>query len=164
MKSINRRDVAIGSGVFALAVFALLVLVPSGIVQPGGVEIAALSPSFWPRVVLVGMALCGLVICCQGLFFRDSSSAQPVQEQPLAPNVALIKLLLAIGLLFGYFFAIRELGIVLASVIVLLAMMFLGGETRWKLLLSVALILPIGLYYFFTYVANVPLPLGLFQD
>ncbi len=38
------------------------------------------------------------------------------------------------------------------------------GETRWRLIVLIAIILPAVLYAFFVYVANVPMPLGLFEQ
>lgn len=165
MTKIRLSDVAIGASVIVLALVGIIVLIPSGIITPGSVEIAALSPSFWPQIVLIGLAIAGTIILFQGIFPSGGLQDQDdVGEFKLAWPVVVVKLIIAITLLFSYYFAIEVFGIVLSSVVILVALMLLGGERRLTLLLPVAIILPVLLFYFFTYVANVPLPLGMFES
>lgn len=156
-------DLIIGSGVVALALLGLLAIIPSGVVLPGGVEIAALSPDFWPQIVMICLAIAGAIVLFQGMFPAGNRDDEGEGES-LSFGVASLKLVTAILAVFVYYFAITHLGIVISSCIVLLGLMLLGGERRLAVLLPTAVILPVLLYYFFTYVANVPLPLGMFQS
>lgn len=165
MTKFKKTDLFIGGSIVVLALLGILVAIPSGVVSPGEVDIAALSPAFWPRVVLIGLAIAGSIILFQGFFpGADTSEESEFQEFSLPFPVVIAKLVIAITVLFSYYFAIDEIGIVLSSVITLLLLMLLGGERRGRMLLSVSILLPVLLFYFFTYVANVPLPLGMFQS
>ncbi len=165
MSGIKIQDVLVGGSVVALALVGILVLIPSGIISPGSVDIAALSPEFWPRVVLIGLAVAGSIILFQGFFPSASSDAEDdIPESTLALPVVIAKLVIAVTVLFSYYFAIDYVGIVVSSIVTLVLLMLLGGERRAVILLPVAALLPVLLFYFFTYIANVPLPLGLFQS
>ncbi|MEH6627730.1 MAG: tripartite tricarboxylate transporter TctB family protein [Motiliproteus sp.] len=165
MREIRIQDVLIGGSVVALALIGILVIIPSGIVSPGAVEIEALSPAFWPQVVLIGLAIAGGIILFQG-FFPSATDCQDddISEPTLALPVVIAKLIIAVTVLFSFYYAIDYVGIVLSSIVTLIILMLLGGERRPILLSLVAVILPVLLFYFFTYVANVPLPLGLFES
>ena len=63
---------------------------------------------------------------------------------------------------FVYYLLIDWLGMVLASVIAVIVFVLMCGERRYKIMLPVAMILPVGLYYFFLKVASIPMPLGIF--
>lgn len=155
-------DLVIGSGVVGLSLLGLLVIIPAGIVLPGGIEIAALSPDFWPQLVMMGLAVAGAIVLFQGIF-PGGTGPRESEEESLSFGIASLKLVTAILAVFVYYFAITYLGIVLSSCIMLVGLMMLGGERRLAILLPTAVILPVLLFYFFTYVANVPLPLGMFQ-
>ena len=165
MTRFNKSDIAIGAGVIALALLGILVLVPAGIILPGGIDIAALSPSFWPKLVLIGLAIAGVIILFQGFFPSANQSAEDeIGEFTLPWPVVVLKLVISVTVLFSYYFAIEQFGIVVSSIATLVALMLLGGEKRMTVLLPVAIVLPVLLYYFFTYVANVPLPMGMFES
>lgn len=165
MTKFSKSDIAIGTGVVALALVGILVLIPMGIIMPGGIDIAALSPSFWPKIVLIGLAIAGVIILFQG-FFPSANDAddEEFSEFTLPWPIVLLKLIISITVLFSYYFAIEYFGIVVSSIATLVALMLLGGEKRMTILLPVAIALPVLLYFFFTYVANVPLPLGMFES
>jgi hypothetical protein len=42
--------------------------------------------------------------------------------------------------------------------------MLLGGERRPVLIVAITVILPVALFLFFRYVANVSIPMGIFGD
>mgnify|MGYP000692604419 CR=1 FL=1 len=164
MTEFRLLDVAIGASVAVLALVGIMVLIPAGIILPGDVDIAALSPDFWPRLVMIGLAVAGLVVLLQGTLLANTQGDEAEQEASLPLPVAVAKLLVAVIALFIYYVAISEVGIVLSSSVILIGLMMLGGERRIKVLLPVGIAPPVLLYYFFTYVANVPLPLGVFQS
>lgn len=160
---VNRWDIIIGSSVIAIALAGLFLIIPQGVSIPGGIDLSALSPDFWPKIVMYGLVIAGGIILFQGFVPKAEQQEGEIQES-LSWDVATVKLVICILTIFLYYFAISYLGIVISSVVVLLGLMLLGGERRAKLLLPVAMLLPILLYYFFTHVANVPLPLGLFES
>ena len=62
-----------------------------------------------------------------------------------------------------YYLLIDWIGMVLASIIAVIVFVLKCGERRYKIMLPIAVLLPIGLYYFFLKVANIPMPLGIFS-
>ncbi len=163
------EDLIIGVSVVAAALTGILVLIPLGVQSPGSVDVAALSPDFWPRVIMIGLCLCGTLILAQGLFARDTaedphiSLEHPVEHTHLPLAISIVRATSAVIGLFLYYYAIDRIGIILSSSLIILGLMLLGGERRWLLLAALSLLLPIALYYFFTLVANVPMPLGMFE-
>ena len=63
-----------------------------------------------------------------------------------------------------YLLILEPLGIVMASMIGLLLFAVIFGEKKIKILLPITLLFPICLYYFFVKVANIPLPLGIWES
>lgn len=160
--TVNKSDLAIGGGVVALGLTGLWGVIPAGVVVPSDIEISALSPAFWPQVVMIGMVVAGAIVLFQG-FFPKSNATESYSEAQLNSLVVIAKLAIAIITMFVYYHAITQVGIVLSSLVALIVLMMLGGERKPILLLSIATLLPVLLYYFFTYIANVPLPLGMFE-
>ena len=151
MKLHQAQDLCLGVGILLLALLALLVIIPAGVDPPANIKIRALAPGFWPNIVMLFMAFMGLIIAVQGFLDYRSASAteQPRPADQLAPAIATLRVVTAI---------------VAASMIAILAFTLLSGERRWRYVIPVSLVLPVLLYYFFTHVANVFIPLGLFED
>ena len=70
----------------------------------------------------------------------------------------------ALVLLAGYYLLLDILGMVVTSALALLTFMLLGGERRPVLIVAITVILPVALFLFFRYVANVSIPMGIFGD
>ncbi|MEX0730791.1 MAG: tripartite tricarboxylate transporter TctB family protein [Aquisalimonadaceae bacterium] len=157
------RDLIIGFGSAMFFAVVLLAVIPYQIRVPSRITVAALSPAFWPTTVAIAGILLGLVIAFRGLANLsenddDDSPAATAGERQEWRCIA------AIALMFGYLALIHLIGIVAASVLAILALACLFSERRLTLLAPVAVILPVGLYYFFTKIAYVPLPLGVFEQ
>lgn len=148
-------DRKIGVFVLVLGILTLLVLIPAGIVTPGIVETASLSPAFWPRIVAVMFAMTGLALA-----IRPGKPARP-EDVPLRTRAP--RLLVVLGALFAFYFAIPTLGMVAPAIALIFGMMWFAGERRWLLMLIVSIVVPIALYAFFAHVANIPIPLGVFE-
>lgn len=176
MSESKAHDIAVGTALVVLALLGVFVVIPAGIVMPGDIDIRALAPNFWPLIIMVSLALAGAVLIVQGLMkgrlglgarqepeaFGDSEELADVGENlPLGAQLA--KVGAAVMVLFVYYAVIQLIGIVAASVAAVVVFMLLGGERRLKIVVPIALILPSVLYYFFTYIAKVPMPLGLFE-
>ena len=174
MKLHQAQDLCLGVGILLLALLALLVIIPAGVDPPANIKIRALAPGFWPNIVMLFMAFMGLIIAVQGFLDYRSASAteQPRPADQLAPAIATLRVVTAIVMptfifiiwLNAYYWLLELLGFVAASMIAILAFTLLSGERRWRYVIPVSLVLPVLLYYFFTHVANVFIPLGLFED
>ncbi len=156
-------------GVILMAAFGLVlgVVIPLGVQVPSSIKVAALAPDFWPRIVTVGIIVLGAVLTAGGVvrFRRHGASAAtpPDAEEVRARRVAAAKITAAMALLLAYYALVPWLGIVVASIVALPAFAALYGERRWTVLVPLSVALPVAMYYFFTRVASIPMPLGIFE-
>ena len=67
------------------------------------------------------------------------------------------------GLLIAYVFLLPYLGFVVCSVALLSALIFLLGERRWYLGISIALVFTMAIYLVFSKGLQIRLPLGIFE-
>jgi len=164
----GRKDVLLGAGVIAFALSGYLLVIPAGVDSPASVPFLALAPAFWPNIIMGLLSLLGLLLIMQGLRSKSVVEAgdSPVgdagdtAEQQVAgwrPT------LVAIALLFAYYLALQSLGFVAASMLALLCFLPLAGVRRIGLIAVITIVLPVALYYFFTLVAKVAVPLGIFE-
>jgi len=137
----------------------LLVLIPYGVVEPKKVKYAALSPSYYPRFVAIALILLGLAVSLRSVMRPRADTA----EQSAVHPHAFRRTVLMFAILAVYAMAISHLGFIVASCLVLVATLWLAGERRLYLIIPLALLLPVALYFFFLKVANVPIPLGILE-
>ncbi len=156
-------DLILGGLLVLGCIFLITVLIPVGVQDPGYVEQAALAPDFWINIIVWGLLALGVFILVQGYRTRkrDDDEAPEADDQlPFPRNV--VSVLSVIVFLFIYQQSIDSLGIVATSMVVILLMTTLSGYRNWKVIIPVAALLPLGLYYFFLKVAHIPMPLGIF--
>ena len=171
------REIGLGVAIVALALFGLFVAIPLGVDAPENIEVRPLAPDFWPFIVLVFAGLAGVVVALEGFFDRKRRIAALAggaaikpgidiedKEQERPPAEAALRVAAAIGGLFMLYFALPYTGIVLGTMFLLLFMLRFTGERRWHVILPITILLPLLLYVFFVYVANVPMPLGIFEQ
>jgi len=177
MRPNKYTDIFFGGALLMLAMLGIFVAIPEGIVSPSNIDSRAVDPQFWPKIILIGLALAGAVIFIQGLFKYRIPSGQPLpqntknnQEQKILIEseylpvfIATLKVGIATVGLFAYYFATNILGMIIASSGTIIFFTLLGGEKRLKIIFPLAFLLPTGLYYFFVYVADIPIPLGIFE-
>lgn len=109
----------------------------------------AYDPLFFPRLLLILGALCGVGIVIDGLLGRSSRKASDIRWG----------LWIAISVLIGLFFwAIGALGFPVSAFLFVLAFCALLGYRRWIVVPVVALLVSLGVWYVFTAWLQVPLP------
>ncbi len=156
-------DLILGGLLVLGCIFLITVLIPLGVQDPGYVEQAALAPDFWIKIIVWGLLAVGVFILWHGYRAsrRDDDEAPEADDQlPFPRNV--ISVLSVIVFLVIYQQSIDSLGIVATSAVAILLMTTLSGYRNWKVIIPVAALLPVGLYYFFLKVAHIPMPLGIF--
>jgi hypothetical protein len=159
------RDFLIGCGTVIFSLIGFFIIIPAGVVVPDSDAPLALSPAFWPSLIMLILLVSGVSILLQ--LILSHLKKRPVsfmqdEETPLIPDAW--RLLLVIPGLFIYYLLIDKLGILLSSVLLLIALMLLGGERRFWPISLVAILLPTLLYYFFTLIGNAMLPMGIFDN
>ena len=172
MRPEDITDLAVSGVVVAFACLVLFVLIPAGIDDPGSIDVMALGPAFWPSVVCAFLGAMGLIVGVQAL--RRVRAAQsgavsgrdngdPDADEAEAAGFSPTRWLGALALLAAYYAALDRLGMVLTSMLALGLFMILGGERRPVVVALLSVILPLALFVFFRFVANVFIPLGVFE-
>jgi len=174
-----QRDIWIGGATIAIAALGYFVVIPFGVDVPNSVKILALSPDFWPRIIMGLLTVSGGIVLVQGFLARneptvtdpESLSAAPQEDVPLGDEIVhfntrdqFIRVSLAFIVLFTFYFSAPYAGFVLGCMVLVVVSTRILGVKSWAKSAGLAVILPTLLYYFFTKVAQIPIPLGLFED
>lgn len=166
MSQENRVHLIAGLVLLAFGVLGVAVLIPLGVDEPGRLQFAALSPSYWPRIICIALALFGVGIVASILLKTRSGEAGDGAGDAVvdAADATPLRALAAIVLLFVLYMVLETLGFVLAGTLALAAFMVLAGERRLTIVASVAVGVPLLLYLFFTKAAQVPIPAGVLES
>ncbi len=163
-------DAILGAVLAAGSLVMLFVIIPISVQVPKSNKVLALSPDFWINIIVWFALFLGVYLLLQGLHaarreLSEDEIADIAEEQTHhhSMNRSVLMVFLAIANIFLYYFLIEWLGMVLASSISVTTSVLLCGERRIKIMLPIAVLLPIALYYFFLKVASIPMPLGIFS-
>lgn len=169
MHSADLRDLIVGGVTIAFACIVMIVLIPFGVENPGKINVLALGPAFWPFVVAIFLFAMGLLIGGQAIRrarLHGNATAGSDEDQATAASelsdFTAGRWAGALVLLAAYYLLLNVLGMVVTSALALVSFMVLGGERRPVLVAALAIGLPLVLFLFFRYVANVVIPLGIF--
>ncbi|HCR98935.1 MULTISPECIES: tripartite tricarboxylate transporter TctB family protein [Halomonas] len=156
------KDAMLGGGIFVASVLFAWIVIPAGVVSPASVERLPLSPVFLPYVLTTLIGIFGLIYGMQasiGLGVPKEENDESTHLRRRWP----LHILLVAACFFAYCFLTQYLGMLLISIMVTGFLIWLGGERRPLILVSVSIGLPLVLYLFFTLFAQVPLPKGLLE-
>ncbi|WP_372921239.1 tripartite tricarboxylate transporter TctB family protein, partial [Roseovarius sp.] len=161
VKTVNKRDFVLGLVVCALALFVLFGILPWAVKTPKVIPNLALSPTFWPRIILVSLVGLSAFLAIQALYegikprdaVQDESYEEPfdLSDFRVIPTALLMVLFCA---------ALKPFGVVLPAIAMLLGMIVMHGRKEWPKAIGVSIATVLILYMFFRYVAKVPVPLG----
>ncbi|MGI9387138.1 MAG: tripartite tricarboxylate transporter TctB family protein [Methyloligellaceae bacterium] len=158
----NRIDLIAGVVLCLIGVLGVAVFVPFGIQEPQSVDFAALSPSFWPRFVCIALGVMGAIIAVAAYLNRDKADESDEREvSPFSLPTIILRVALALAFMFASYFLLEPLGFVITGALVLLVFMIYAGERNALVILPVAVGVPLFLFFFFTWVANIPIPNGV---
>ncbi|QTF93803.1 tripartite tricarboxylate transporter TctB family protein [Halomonas sp. BM-2019] len=158
--TIRLKEISIGLFVLALSFLLIVFLIPEGVPQPSRLREGQISPRFWPLIATSILLISGLVLTAMAWFEKEKGMASDAEDgdEPLPPMQAVTGLVVGCVLLAGYLWAMTRVGMVVASALGILLLGYAYGERRWRILVPVALLLPVALYLFFVYVAGIPIP------
>jgi len=159
--SINQRhDLLAGVLFVAIATVILFVAIPYGVQEPKKIKFIALSPSYYPRLVCYCLLFFGLLLTARQVFAsKKVPETEDETNTKITPRLALI----IVATFAFYYLSLSVLGFVLSSAIVLLALLLLAGDRNLLSLSLIPLLLPVSVYWFFTKVANIPIPTGILE-
>lgn len=165
----KQQDFATAVLFAGLGLVAYFVLIPHGIDIPASESNRALSPDFWPRLVVITTVVASFAVFI-GAFKFNSRNGNETNESDIGDlsnynfKVMLTRILILL-LMFGVFYSsIQSFGLVVTSSILSIVMMVMFGERRYAMVIAISILLPVGLYLFFRYVAGIPIHLGIFAN
>jgi hypothetical protein len=159
----NSQSLAAGLLMLLLGLAVIFLLIPHGVVEPRKVKFAALSPSYYPRIVAICLAVLGLAVTIRSLSWRSDFRTEATGLSDKAgkhPN-AFVRIAMFFAIMLFFAIAIKPLGFLITSAIAMLASMILAGERRPALIATLSIALPLLLYFFFLKVAGIPIPTGV---
>jgi len=149
----------------ASCLFALLLFfgINFGIYEPPKIS-AGLSPRAYPRAIVLLLLCASLYLTVESILQhkRTQAHSQEPDKADVGEPYSKRDLLLICAIILGYSLSISYLGIALASTLAFVLFTRLNGERRTGLMLCVGAAMAAGLYYFFLYIAAVPMPPGPF--
>jgi putative tricarboxylic transport membrane protein len=136
----------LGSGLLFASTWPLDAMVPRG----------RLGPGFWPRLVLIGLAVACL------LKLREERRAGPgdVATPGTLPRVSVARLALAMACILAYVVGAPRLGFALATAAFIAAFMVVAGARRVPGIAVTALLGTVILLYTFIKLVYLPFPKG----
>jgi putative tricarboxylic transport membrane protein len=117
------------------------------------------GPAWFPGIVAVGLAACGVVLVVQGLRERATWFALEPWTRKARPVAGFASVIAGLGF---YVVAADPLGFHLTGFLLLLFWLRILG-TRWPMAIAVAAISPVVLHLAFYKLLRVPLPWGVLE-
>jgi hypothetical protein len=156
----SRLDILFGIAIIILSVVFIVWVIPMGVDVPASVKALPLSPAFLPYTLSSLFGLMGLVCLLQATLGygipKETSELTFVARRKWQSKFALILVI------FSAFYTLPEiLGMLPVSIICMGILVFFGGERNLRRGILVSVIIPFGVWLFFTQIAQVPLPEGL---
>jgi len=152
-----------GMLLFILCVF-LYLLIPSQITMIETKRLS-MSPAFYPRVVILTMAILSLVFALSSYRqYRKTADSAPPSEPGKRVSIlgeSSTRTLVTMGIMLGYVYLIEWIGFLLATPIGLGALMVHMGNRRLRVLCLVMIGVPLLLYFVFERIMLVILPRGV---
>lgn len=163
MTLLNNKNFVTGVVMLSVGLVTLFLLIPLGVDEPKKIKYAALSPSYYPRIIATGLCLLGLVIAIQSYWSYLSETPQEEDRNDENRPDATQRITIVFGLLTAMALTLTTFGFVLVAALGLGAAIRFAGERNYLLIASMAIIIPLALYFFFQKVAGIPIPLGILQ-
>lgn len=146
------RVAALLGGVLGAALLLAAARSLDAVAPPG-----QLGPGFWPRLVLIGLALACVVQLVTDR--RDVPEARPAVAQA-APAVSTARLGASVAAVLAYVVAAPLLGFPLATVGFVVVFMLLAGARRARGIAATAVVGTVVLLYTFVKLVYLPFPKG----
>lgn len=164
MQSLFRQNVITGGFYLLLGLLVVFVLIPIGVDEPSNVQYPPLAPSYWPRIICLGLAALGVVMLIRSYVEFRKGEASAAMSEGAASDRTQWRAIVVIGLGFVLYAVLETLGFVLATAIALVILMLIAEERRPHIILPVAVGVPLALYLFFTKAASIPIPSGILES
>ncbi len=136
-------------GVFSLVLY--FVIIPAEIASVKGIGV---SPRFLPEAVGLLLLFLSVALFINGYGKRNAEGQKVYQLSPLEGKLV-IKTLVVIA---AYIIVFELIGYIIPSILTLGLLMYMYGQRRKKLIVGIAVLLPVFIYFAFTKLLHMPLP------
>jgi len=158
----RRREITFAAATLVASVLFALFVIPGGVTTPASVVHLPLSPAFLPYVLTAGVGIFALIHMLEAIYAPhippDDEGGGGLHASWKSRGLMLSVLLLI------YLLLPERLGMLITSILVTIALLAIGGERRPRILFGVGISVPLLVYLFFVFVAQVRMPLGIFED
>ena len=123
------------------------------------------GPHFFPYLITVSIIVLAVVLLFQGVRgLKDSGGLADLRPQrpPTNENFSIARAAAGLVLTGLYFFALSTFGFFWSTPVFFAALMWTSGERRPHILLALAIIVPMFLFFLFRDLFQLPLPRGSF--
>ena len=119
---------------------------------------AAVQPSTFPRVMAVAMIVCALVVCVMNVIKLD-------EDEEAAPVISLRDrgirgMLYCLVMAIAFYLLWEPIGFLLLAPIAMFVLMWLIGMRNYKVMVAVAILLPIVVWLLFYKLLAISIPIG----
>lgn len=123
-------------------------------------EKAALSPSFFPKLSVIVIAILALILMVCSLVWRE----QKREPEHISVRKDAIRVTLTICMTIVYIYMIDVFGFWITTPVFLGIMMMYLGVRRWRTTIAVSVFMVVGIYLFFQRFLHILLPSGSLFD
>ncbi|MEE9418244.1 MAG: tripartite tricarboxylate transporter TctB family protein [Desulfatiglandaceae bacterium] len=156
----RKKERVTALAVLAGALLVLIYVIPNHIDLDQEFELASLSPAFFPKLatwIIVGLAALLFVMAFTKKKGQDGGEDEEEWLSSREEWSAYRSFLVVIG----YLFAMKYIGFLISTVMVLAVLLLLQGEKKPLKVVLTSVLVTAGVYLFFLYVMKVHFPEGL---
>ncbi|MET3506898.1 tripartite tricarboxylate transporter TctB family protein [Halalkalibacter oceani] len=134
----------------------------------------SIGPEFWPRIVLISLAIMGIVLLIKSLrqmkrpsvVAENISEAEKVEEEFEVEEVHKSRYLIIIVALFLYILSLSFIGFVPTTPFMLIGIALIIGMRKWYSMALTGVLGTACFIYLFANTLNIPLPrgVGIFRE
>ncbi len=129
---------------------------------------AAVQPSTFPRIMIIGMAVFTVILLIQSLMKLsnmkpDDPLAEKAETMNLFRDKGVLAALIVVLLCVGYVYFFKSLGYVVVSFLLCAIIMWMIGLRNPVKLILISLLVPLGMWLIFYKMLQVNIPFGWLQ-
>ena len=129
---------------------------------------AAVQPSTFPRIMIIGMAVFTVILLIQSLMKLsnmkpDDPLAEKAETMNLFRDKGVLAALFVVLLCVGYVYFFKSLGYVVVSFLLCAIIMWMIGLRNPVKLILISLLVPLGMWLIFYKMLQVNIPMGWLQ-
>ena len=129
---------------------------------------AAVQPSTFPRIMIIGMAVFTVILLIQSLIKLsnmkpDDPLAEKAETMNLFRDKGVLAALIVVLLCVGYVYFFKSLGYVVVSFLLCAIIMWMIGLRNPVKLILISLLVPFGMWLIFYKMLQVNIPMGWLQ-